>query len=549
MTDLWELVCAGYGPHMTLTVPGRGYSAPMTAILRAAEGTAGHIEQVAAGRQPGRVGLLLDNGEPWVRGLLALWRLGATAVPLPLPAGFTGPAAYLAQVGDICADAGLDAILVDSSTVLAASLGRIGPALIDITDPMAGFAPPAGGARLRGSAVIQYTSGSTSRPKGVVLTQDNVMAGIEMLWRATGSRQGDSLGLWLPLYHDMGLFSLLSALVHGMSLSLWRPREFIRRPMEWLRQFAAAGCTTTTAPNFFYDILAEAAREGVPDDIDLSAWRIAVNGAEPVRPRTLAAFTEAFAGCGLRPGLLRPAYGLAEATLLVCMVPPGDEPRSLRLERSHTSAGARVRLAASDDDGARTVASCGRLVPPMRLRIRDGDGQDCPDGVVGEVQIAGPSVTAGYLGVEAPAQPFTCDGWLRTGDLAFMWEGEVYLVGRIKDMIVIRGVNYYPEDVEEVVRAVPEARGLCAAFAWVDEEDERIVVLWETQLGAEAAATTNVAIRGRIREHLGLDAVDVVAVPPRTIQVTSSGKVKRAQTREAWRGRPTGNDRDGSVSG
>ncbi len=548
MTDLWELACAGSGPHMTVTVPGRGYSGPMTTILRAAEGTAGHIEQVAGGRQPGRVGLLLDNGEPWLRGLLAIWRLGATAVPLPLPAGFSGPAAYLTQLGGVCRDAGLDAILVDSSSIRAATLSGMGPPVIDITDPAAGSPPPAGGARSRGHAVIQYTSGSTSRPKGVVLTQDNVMAGIEMLWRATGSRQGDSLGLWLPLYHDMGLFSLLSALVHGMPLSLWRPREFIRRPMEWLRQFAAARCTTTTAPNFFYDILADAAREGVPDDIDLSAWRVAVNGAEPVRPRTLAAFTEAFASCGLKPGLLRPAYGLAEATLLVSMVPPGETPRSLRVQRSHTSLGTGVRFAAGDDPGGRTVVSCGRPVPPLRLRLRDRDGQDCPDGVVGEVQITGPSVTSGYLGIERSAQPFTRDGWLRTGDLAFLWEGDVYLVGRVKDMIVIRGVNYYPEDVEEVVRGVPEARGLCAAFAWADEEDERIVVLWETQLGAEASAAANGTIRRRIREHLGLDAVDVVAVPPRTILVTSSGKVRRAQTREAWRGRPTGIPGDGPVS-
>lgn len=328
---------------------------------------------------------------------------------------------------------------------------------------------------------------------------------------------------------------MLAGLVHGMPVSLWKPREFVRRPMRWLSQFAALRLTVTTAPNFFYDTLAAAVRHGVPADLDLSAWRLAINGAEPVKASTLAAFTKAFAGYGLRPGLISPAYGLAEATLLVSIVPPGRTPRIIHVDRSHADPRQRVRLAEADDPRSRPIVSCGLPVPPLRLRIGDEDGERYPDGVVGEAQIAGPPVTAGYLGLDRSVQPFTADGWLRTGDLAFLWDGELYIVGRTKDMIIVRGVNYYPEDVEEMVRSVPEAAGRCAAFAWEDEAGERIVVLWETVLDGSACEVVGGLIGRRLYESLGLGATDVVAVPRGTIQLTSSGKVKRAQTRETWR--------------
>jgi fatty-acyl-CoA synthase len=533
VTDLWRIVCDGARPRATLTVPAQDSCLPMTAILTGAESTAGHIKRALGHCPPRRLGLLLDNGEPWVRGLLAIWRLGATAVPLPLPVAFAGPAAYTAQVRGITQDVGLDAILVDASATGRGALRGTGPPLIDITDPA--DADPPSPARAADAAVIQYTSGSTSRPKGVVLSHDNVAAGIDMLWRATGSTEDDSLGLWLPLYHDMGLFSLVSALAHGLPVSLWKPREFIRRPIEWLQQFAASRATITAAPNFFYDMLADAATPGVPGDLDLSAWRIAINGAEPVRRPTLTAFTRAFGSCGLRPGLLRPAYGLAEATLLVAITPPGRQPRSIEVDRSGIEPGGRIRLADRGDPSSRTIVSAGPPVPPVQLRVSDEQGGKLPEGMVGEVQITGPPVTAGYHGLDRADQPFTADGWLRTGDLAFLWDDDVYIVGRTKDLIIVRGVNYYPEDVEEIVRATPEVTGRNAAFAWADDAGERIVVLWETQLGGSAVAAVSGLIRRRLYECLGLGSAEVVAVPARTIMFTSSGKVKRAETREAWR--------------
>ena len=543
--DLWHVVSAGVGDRTTLHLPGRGEPVAFTDLLAGSERTAGQIVAELDGRAPDRIGLLLGNGEPWVRALLAVLRLDATAVPLPLPAAFGGADAYVAHLRRVAQDAVLDAVLVDGEFgprtvgMLAAALGGTAHRpvrLIDVAEPAGtpGFAAARrGGER---PAVIQYTSGSTTRPRGVVLSADNVATSLATMAERTDLSSRDVLGLWLPLFHDMGLFSLLTAASVGASVCLWRPGDFVRRPMTWLTEFAAARATCLPAPNFFFDhLVAAASVEGTPAGLDLSAWRFAINGAEPVQQRTVEAFTRTFAASGLRPDLIHPAYGLAEATLMVTFPELNAPVRHVWVDRGRLAAGDPVRPVGAGEPRARAMVSCGRPVPGMGMRTADADGTRCPEGTIGEVQISGPAVTAGYLDLPPDQQPFTPDGWLRTGDLGFVLAGELYVVGRIKDVIIVRGQNYCAEDVEEIVRVTPGMdRRVCAAFAGHADGQERMVVLWETQLAPGEAAAVAARIRTRIGDHLGLGATQVVTVPPATVPHTTSGKVRRDAARRLY---------------
>lgn len=542
MTHLWHLLSESLHQGMRLYTPSRQeepFSGPALAVR--AERTAGALVQAHGGRAPRRVGILMANGEPWVRGLLALMRLDAAAVPLALPVAFGGAEAYAAHFRRIAADADLDAVLVDGSvgTRITGRLAEAAPqvSFVDIAEPPSETAalPPA---RADGDApaVIQYTSGSTSAPKGVVVTHDNVTAGLEAIRHGTGWSSSDSLGEWLPLFHDMGLFTLLAALRQGTDVHLWQPGDFVRRPMRWLGEFAASRATITPAPNFFYDYLVAAAAKGVPDDLDLSAWRYGGNGSEPVRLSSLQAFQKTFAPHGLRPQVVQPNYGLAEATLIVSTGSPGSEYRSVLVDRTQLDVGARVEEAEADGPTVRRVVSCGRPVPGVEVRVGGPGGEPLPEGTVGEVQIGGAPVTAGYLGLPPEAQPYTPDGLLRTGDIGFRLEGELYVVGRLKAMAVVRGQNYYAEDVEEIVKSTPGVdRRHCAAFAWDGDGEERMVVIWETKLTGEAARSVGEVIRTRLAEHLGLGAVDTLAVAPQSLPFTSSGKVKRSGAADLYR--------------
>ncbi|MFF3405296.1 AMP-binding protein [Streptomyces sp. NPDC002742] len=541
MVALWDELSRSLHRDTWLRTPSR-QDEPVSglALLDRAERTAGALSAARAGRAPRRVGLLMANGEPWVRGLLAAFRLDAAAVPLALPVAFGGADAYAAHVRRIAADASLDAMLVDGSlggrivSRVAAAVPHV--PFIDIAEPPHHYEdlPPVRG---DGSspAVIQYTSGSTSAPKGVVVTQDNVSAGLDAIDDGTRWSAADSLGQWLPLFHDMGLFTMLASLRQGTTTTLWQPGDFVRRPMRWLSEFAASRSTILPAPNFFYDYLIAAAAKGIPDDLDLSAWRYGGNGSEPVRRSSLQAFQRTFEPYGLRPQVVQPNYGLAEATLIVSTGIPQSAYRSLLVERAGLSVGDPVRKA-PEGLPARRLVSCGPPVAGLDVRIGDAEGRPFDQDTVGEVQIGGAPVTSGYLGLPAEQQPFTPDGMLRTGDIGFLHDGELYVMGRLKAMAIVRGQNYYAEDVEEIVKSTPGVdRRHCAAFAWDADGDERMVVIWETKLDADAAAALGQAIRTRLAEQLGLGAVETVAVSPQTLPFTSSGKVKRSGAADLYR--------------
>jgi acyl-CoA synthetase (AMP-forming)/AMP-acid ligase II len=538
---LWQVFTEAGARGRSLYLPMQDDRAlTLAEILERAERTAADVLARLDGRVPRRLGVLMNNGEPWVRGALSAFRLDAAIVPLPLPVGFAGADAYRAHLGRIVQSAQLDAILIDSS--LGAGITRritgdlVDTPFIDITEPGDGTltdATPAPTDATDSLAVIQYTSGSTSAPKGVALTHANVATGLNAVTSGLGWNDEDAFGVWIPMFHDMGLFSVLSGLARGTSVCLWRPTDFVRRPLTWLTSFAQSVATVMPAPNFCYDLLVAAARREPPTDLDLSSWRVASNGAEPVQRRTLEAFQETFAPYGLRPSTMNAVYGMAEATLVVTASDTAGHWRSLSVDRDELRAGSAIRPLSEQDERSRAVVCCGPAAPGIRLRVAAGDNGAADEGVVGEVQITGPAVTAGYLGLPAAEQPFTADGWLRTGDLGFLRDEELYIVGRIKDMITVRGQNFYAEDVEEIVRATAELarpgaeKPRSAAIPWTEGETERMVVLWETALDpAEADRLARTACE-RVRQQLGLDEVDVVPVPPTTIPHTTSGKVQR----------------------
>ncbi|WP_250285209.1 AMP-binding protein, partial [Frankia sp. CiP1_Cm_nod2] len=381
-------------------------------------------------------------------------------------------------------------------------------------------------------AVIQYTSGSTSAPKGVALTADNVLAGLAAIDGGLGLTDADEIGIWSPLFHDMSLFGTLAHLARGCSVHLWRTTDFIRDTRGWLAAAAASGATVLPMPNFAYQRLVDTVEaDGVPDGLDLSGWRLACNGSEPVQWSTLEAFNRVFGPCGFRPEAMLPSYGMAEATLVISLAALAERPWHLSVDRFALAPGDRAVHVTPGAACARQVVSCGTAAPGIAVRV------DAPaPGRVGEIQVRGAAVMGGYLGLPAERQPFTADGWLRTGDLGFEAEDELFVVGRLKDMAVIRGQNYYAEDVEQIARRVQgfDVR-VCAALQAGDGDVEHIAVLVETPLAGAAATVLVNAVEAAIAAELGPAVASVHPVPVRSIPRTSSGKVRRHAARALYR--------------
>ncbi len=528
LTELMEQAAAGPG-HPAIISGGDGREMPLSFVLQLSRRTARDLRR--HGVRPGdRVGLIMDNDTGFFRALFAAMYAGGVAVPLPVPQAM-GMQGFLAHLSRVTADSGMRHIVV-SRRVLRLLRRQRGaattlPAILLDEDELPGTGPeladPAGSA-----ALIQYTSGSTSSPKGVVLTHRNVMAGLDAIARASAATAADILGLWLPLFHDMGLISALSCLATGGKVVLWRPADFVRRPREWLAEFAGRKCTASAGPNFFFDYLIEAAGD-TPDGLDLSYWRLAFNGSEPVSASTVERFCDLFSGHGFRRGAMAPVYGMAEATLAVTFPPLEREPVIAWVDRQSLRSASRAVVTGPGVPDAWPLVGVGRPVPGMRVRVA-GDGG--AEGVVNEIEITGASVTGGYHGRQ-DAGLFTADGWLRTGDIGFFRRGELYIAGRSKDAIVIRGVNYFAEDAEAIVRDLPGVyRGHCAAVAAESAAGERIAIVAEaSDDDHDARRSLAAVIRSEVSRNLGLLDVAVHLMPPRSLPRTSSGKIQRAKVR------------------
>ncbi|MGO4421087.1 fatty acyl-AMP ligase, partial [Streptomyces sp. MCAF7] len=389
-------------------------------------------------------------------------------------------------------------------------------------------------------------SGSTSLPRGVMLSHAQLLDNSLEIARGFGLRQGSSGGLWLPPYHDMGLIGgILTPLSTGIPVTLMSPVTFLRRPLSWLRMVSRYGVTVTGGPNFAYDLCVRRAKDADLEGLDLSAVELVFTGAEPVRADTMARFAERFAPCGFRAESFYPCYGLAEATLFVTGGKPLGGWRSVSVARDALEAHGTARPA-GPKERSRSLVGCGSPGPGTRLLIADpATGEPLGEGAVGEIWIDSPSVADGYwrrpqdTDTTFGATTTTGEGpYLRTGDLGFVLDGELFPAGRLKDLIVVNGRNYHPVDIERVCEAeVAGIRRNCgAAFAVEDDEGaaERLVLVYEADPAEEAAegaeeqyAAAVEGIRRAVSMELSVPPYTVVLVRPRTIPKTSSGKVQR----------------------
>jgi fatty-acyl-CoA synthase len=384
-------------------------------------------------------------------------------------------------------------------------------------------------------AFVQFTSGSTSTPKGVVLSHANLAANIEAFAGpcGVGARADDVAVSWLPLNHDMGLVGMALGAVYSQRVSvLLTPQTFVKRPTEWLRAITRHRGSISFAPNFAYDLCVRRVKD--VGGLDLSSWRIAGCGAEPIHPATLAAFVEKFAPVGFRATSLLPSYGLAEHVLAATFPPHG---RGLRIDQVSATALAEQRVAVaarSDGSPSASLVSCGCALPEHRLMIADDRGNPLPDRHVGEILLAGPSVMLGYYNQDALTAEVLRGGWLRTGDLGYLSEGELFVCGRLKDVIIVHGRKYHPQDLEWAVDDVNGVRrGRVVAFGIENGRGSRVVIVVEPS-GTTAGDLLAEGIRKRVSDLFGLYVDEVAIVPSGTVGRTTSGKVQRAATKERY---------------
>ncbi|WP_280491863.1 AMP-binding protein [Nocardia asiatica] len=454
------------------------------------------------------VGILSPNAPEFLTCLFGVIAAGGAATPLPLPVGARAAGGYPQKLAAVIAAAGMRTVLVSHRFAdLAALLSdTLNVELIDSATLLETDAPaPLPTVGPEDLAIVQFTSGSTATPKGVRLTHHNVLSGLAAIRTGIDLSLADQGGFWLPLFHDMGLFGTLSAVLRGIPAHVWSPVAFVKDPARWLAEFAACGATITAMPNFGYEALLAAVPADRVRDYDLSRWRIAFNGSEPISRHVVAAFCERFAPAGFRPATMFGVYGMAEATLAVTFPPLGREPVFEWVDRAALSDDALAQPVSPDAPGARAVAAVGSPVSRLRLRVVAPGGDDLPDGAVGEILIQGDAVTDGYLTADPSlvAGSFT-DGWLRTGDLGYLRDGELFVTGRCKDMITVRGVNYYAQDVEATVRDLDGVyKGRCTAAIDPDGADVIALIAESERTGADADALTE-AIRARIAAALGL---------------------------------------------
>jgi acyl transferase domain-containing protein/acyl-CoA synthetase (AMP-forming)/AMP-acid ligase II/acyl carrier protein len=401
------------------------------------------------------------------------------------------------------------------------------------------------GANLETLAFLQYTSGSTSAPRGVMVTHGNLLHNLSCLRQVFGFSR-ESVGVtWLPHYHDMGLIGgLLQPLYAGGEMIVMSPSSFLQRPLRWLAALSRYRATTMVAPNFAYELCAQKISAENRAGLDLSMIQVALCGAEPVRPDTLTQFAAAFGPCGFRTEAFRPAYGLAESTLIVSGHSAGGAPVT-RYVQADALQRHRVEPVPSGAAGGRTLIGCGGVAPGLKVVMVDPETRrPCAADGVGEIWISGPSVAKGYWNKPAETeQTFGArlesgDGpFLRTGDLGFLDNGQVFVTGRLKDLIIIRGSNHYPQDLEHTVershRALRPASG--AAFSIESDGAERLVIVQEVNdpdavPGEDAVA----AIRRALTESHDLHPEAVVLIQPRSIPRTSSGKIQRYACRDAF---------------
>jgi len=389
------------------------------------------------------------------------------------------------------------------------------------------------------TALLQYTSGSTAAPRGVQLYHRHLVANILAMGNHVGLVDTDAAVSWLPLYHDMGLIGMvLGTLFWGLPLYVFSPLEFVRRPVYWLRSIARYRATISAAPNFAYGVCATKLRDFELEGLDLTSWRIAFCGAEPILAATVEAFIRRFRPYGFQPEAFTAAYGLAENTLAVTMAPIGEGLRVDRVDRQVFETERRAIPADPAGAPAMVWVACGVPIPDTEVCIADEAGRPLPERHEGRILVRSPSVMAGYYRNPQATAEVLRDGWLDTGDLGYMADGYLYVTGRQKELIIRGGRNYYPQDIEQVVQAVEGVRrGNVCVFGVPDEREgtERIVVIAETKVRDPGQwPRIEADIREQVLRAIGLPIAEIRLVPPGTLPKTTSGKLQRVRCRQSY---------------
>jgi fatty-acyl-CoA synthase len=530
------------GGTITFVTGNETVPVPWSQLHEEAKAVAAGLQQRGIG--PGsHVSLLAPTSRALVTAIQAVWLAGATVVVLPLPMRLGSVEEFIAQTR--VRIKGADSALVLADDDLAAFLepdpedppivllGELMP-WVEGRPTAADFVAPE--IDPDALAILQFTSGSTSDPKGVMLPHRVVVTNLDGIAEvALLDPETDVLVSWLPLYHDMGLIGLLSlSMYSGTDMVLGAPQDFMAAPARWMQWISDFGGTATAGPNFSYALAARALKR--MENLDLSKWRVALNGAEPVDPQTFDEFCAVAGKHGFRAGAAFPAFGMAEVAIAGSFPPP---MRGIVVDTVDKHILETERYAAPVPHGAkgcRSLAKLGRPIPGLEMRICDpSTGDVMKEREVGELEIRGTSVTPGYYKhPEATAATFH-DGWLKTGDLAYLVDGELVICGRIKDVIIVGGRNVFPEDVERAVADVDGVRpGNVIAFGIEGRRGkEAFVIVAETKV-TEEADVVRAAVSVRVRDAIGMPAEEIVLVAPGTLPKTSSGKLQRSLCRAKY---------------
>jgi fatty-acyl-CoA synthase len=514
---------------------------PFSRLLEEALSVAGGLRE--AGLEPGdTIALIVPEAREFLTTFLGAACAGLVPAPLYPPVRLDQFGAYLRQTMPAVRVSRAAAVV--TTTPLRRVFGAMQSSVPSVRSVLAieklrGSAlPKAATVGLDDPVFLQFTSGSTSDPKGVVLTHRNLAENVRAIAGPHGVRLSPSdRGVsWLPLFHDMGLIGMALTVLYGGCWSEFiSPLAFLKRPGLWLKAITRTRGTISFAPNFAYDLCVRRVQPRDMVDLDLSSWRVAGCGAEPIRSDTLKAFAAKFAGVGFRADAFLPCYGMAEHTLAVTFSPVNREPRVDAIDAAQLSTNRRAISPANGQSLRAELVSCGRPFPGHEVRIADTRGHQLPERHVGQILLKGPSVFHGYLDREALTRETLAGGWLHSGDLGYLADGELYVCGRVKDTIIVNGRNYYPQDLEQAAADVADVRkGRVVAFGTEGGAGrERVVVVVEPAHASHGADLAD-RVRGRIGEVTGVLVDEVVVVPSGTIPKTTSGKLQRSRVRHRY---------------
>ena len=497
---------------------------------------------IAAGIKPeDRIAIVAETSPDFAALFFGAVYAGAWPVPLPLPTSFGGRDSYVEQLRvqlSSCEPVLLiyPPELAQMGVDAARAAGTDG---IDWSELVQRPAPDVQLPQATGDQVayLQYSSGSTRFPHGVAITHHALLNNLTAHAYGMQLVEADRCISWLPWYHDMGLVGcFLSPVANQVSTDYLKTEDFARRPLAWLDMISRNdGNSISYSPTFGYDICARrmSSQTKASERFDLSRWRLAGNGADMIRPDVMQSFVDAFADAGFKASAFLPSYGLAEATLAVSIMPPSEGIRVELVEETQLSG-----VAAGEDrpQRYRAIVNCGKPVKDMTVEIREEDGTPLPERAIGKVWCSGPSLMVGYFRDDAATDACMVDGWLDTGDMGYLSDGYVYIVGRAKDMIIVNGRNHWPQDIEWAVEQLPGFKaGDIAAFAITTpggEETPAVLVQCRSSDDAERVRLRE-EIRERVRSVTGMNCV-IELIPPRTLPRTSSGKLSRAKARNLY---------------